>query len=327
MIGEKEILWEKIPCQRFNSILDRVCSSRKIFSSGIGFHTHSLNMNVQYDNGEFKDLLEEKFKLSESRAGLPCLTFVKNAESIGLILPYYQYGYVSEDERHAIVFASSFGVFKSVISGFASFCLDNAGYVPVHGSVLMTGSRGVILTGGTSAGKTTVLLHLVDALIKGGSSVKILTDDWAVVSKQEHGYVTETFDPSISLRERDLVDNPQLHFSSRYDLMEAIRKKIKISIRPERLYGQPVGVDNVRINAVILLKPEVGANRLEPIGGEEFASEIVDAAYHYPYISAEQVNRHRNFWKKAATEMSIFSFATRPIGGRFQNLDDIRSIL
>lgn len=327
MVGEKEMLWEKIARQKFDFILNRVNSSGKLFSCEVGFHDHPLRINVRYDNVEFGGLLKEKFKISGYHADLPQLTFTKNTETVGLTLPYYQYGYVSEDGRNAVAFASSFGVFKSVISGFASFCLDSAGYVPVHGSVMMTNSAGIILTGGTSAGKTTVLLHLVDALIKRGLSVKVLTDDWAVVSKQEQGYMAETFDPSISLREKDLLENARLRLDSRCDLLEAIRRKTKISIRPEKLYGLPIGIDKVRINTVILLKPEAGSDKLEHIDSDDLASEIVDAAYHYPYVSAEQVRRHKKFWERAASKINIFSFATRPMKGRFQNVDAIRRIL
>ena len=327
MVGEKEILWEKIPNLRLEFILDKIRGSRQLFSSGVEFYNQPLKINIQYDNAGFDQLLEEKFKLSQAHDNVPCLTFVKNAEAIGLTLPYYQYGYISEDRRNAIVFASSFGVFKSVISGFASFCLDDAGYVPVHGSVLVANSKGIILTGGTLAGKTTVLLNLVELLIKSGSTVKILTDDWAVVSKQSQGYVAQTFDPSISLKEKDLVENPHLLFFRHNELVESIRRKVKVSIRPENLYGMPIGAGSIRIDAVILLKPEIGSDKLQLIDKDEFISEVIDAAYHYPYVSGDQIGRHREFWKGVVSELDVFSFATRPKEGRFQNIADIRRML
>ncbi len=327
MTGEKEILWEKISNLRFKFILDKIRKSRQLFSLGVGFCNQPLQINVQYDNAGFDQLLEEKFKLSKAHNDVPCLTFVKNTASTGLTLPYYQYGYISEDKRNAIAFASSFGVFKSVISGFASFCLDDTGYVPVHGSVLAANSRGIILTGGTSAGKTTVLLNLVELLLKSNSDVKILTDDWAVVSKQSHGYVAQTFDPSISLKEKDVVENPHLRFFCHDDLVESIRRKVKVSIRPENLYDMSIGAGSIRIDAVVLLKPEIGPGKLQYIDKEEFITEVINAAYHYPYISDEQIERHRKFWKGVVSELNFFSFATRPNSGKFQNIDDIRRML
>lgn len=324
MTVEKEIFWEKISNLRFNFILDKIRKSRQIFSLGVGFYNQPLKINVQYDNAGFGQLLEEKFKLSKTHDNVPSLVFVKNAESIGLELPYYQYGYISEDKRNAIVFAASFGVFKSVISGFASFCLDDAGYVPVHGSVLAANSKGIILTGGTSAGKTTALLNLVELLIKSNSVTKILTDDWAVVSKQDQGYVAQTFDPSISLKEKDVVENPHLRFFSHDDLVESIRRKVKVSIRPENLYGMSIGTGSIGIDTVVLLKPEIGPGKLQHIDKDEFIAEVIDAAYHYPYISDEQIERHRKFWKGVVSELDVFSFATRPKSGKFQSMDDIR---
>lgn len=327
MIGGKEILWEEIKTPLFADMMRQIYSHTQTVTRGISFGCNALRINVQYDNPDFKELLEEKFDLSEPYLGVPCLTFVRYKNVFGFKLPYEQYGYVSEDRRSALVFASSFGVFKSVISGYTSLCLEHLGHIPVHGSVFSVNRKGVVLTGGTLAGKTTTLLKLVSMAMRDGQEVKILTDDWAVISEGSCYYTARTFDHSVSLRERDLVENPDIRFCRHNDLVEIIRRRSKISMKPEDLYGLPVGADRIKLDVVILLKPLPGTADLRPIDAAEFADEVIDAAYHYPYISQSQIKAHKDFWMKAVARLKVFAFATRPMAGKLQDVDKIRRLL
>ena len=327
MIGEKEILWEEIEAPLLADMMRKIYSHTQTVIRGISFGCDVLKINVQYDNPDFKELLEEKFDLSDPYPGVPCLVFIRYKSVFGLKLPYEQYGYVSDDRRSALVFASSFGVFKSVISGYASLCLEHLGHIPVHGSVFSVNHKGVVLTGGTLAGKTTTLLRLVNMAMRDDKEVKILTDDWAVISESQCDYTARTFDHSVSLRERDLVENPNIRFRCHDDLVEVIRRRSKISMRPEDLYGASIGTDQIKLDVVILLKPLPGTTDLKLIDATEFADEVIDAAYHYPYISQSQIKAHKDFWLRAVTRLKVFAFATRPIVGKFQDVDKIRRLL
>lgn len=327
MIGEKEIYWERVDQDRFQHLLD--CSIKGIESavaSGLSFISHPLKINITYENPDFIGLLEEKFIITDLISGAPMLYFVKYDPSFGFSLPSKHYGYVAEN-GDALVFASSFGVFKSVISGFASFQVAAHNYVPVHGSVFEVDGSGIILTGGTNAGKTTALINLVDPLISEGRSVRILTDDWAIVRKNKASYVVETFDSSISLKGINLKENPHLRFHNHKGLEDDIEKRVKVSLNPNSLYGRNVIADSVKLEAVVLLFPEDGSDVLQSVDGKEFALDVVDAAYHYPYVLDSQIHQHRIFWEKIASEIKVFSFFTRNMEGGFQDLTAIRRLL
>jgi len=327
MVGEKEIIWEKVSRYRFRQLLD--CSVKRVSLkiSGLSFKTHALKINIAYDNLDFEALLKEKFFISDAFMDVPTLHFVKYDPDFGFKLPYKHYGYISEENEDVIVFASSFGVFKSVISGYASFFTAKDGYVPVHGGVIAVNGRGLILAGGTSAGKTTSILRLVDSLRRDIDDIKILTDDWAILKKEGSAYVVKTFDPSISLRENNLIENPHMRFHNHDDLVKSIREKVKVSIEPDKLYGSMMMTNVVHLNSVVLLRPEAGPNKLQIIEKSSFASEIIDTAYHYPYIYDSQIKEHQFFWENVANDLQVFSFSTRNSNGGFQNLDAIRRLL
>jgi len=326
MIGEKEIFWESVNRNRFQHLLNCSMKQDSIVVSGLGFKSHPLKINIAYDNPSFRGLLEEKFILYDSLPGFPVLYFLKYDPSFGFSLPSKHYGYVS-DNGDALIFASSFGVFKSVISGFASFLVSKYGYVPVHGSVFEVDGNGIILTGGTKAGKTTALINLVSPLILEGRNVKILTDDWAIVRGKGSSYTIETFDPSISLREINLIENPHLKFHEHRKLVESIEKRIKVSLDPDSLYGMSLTTNSVSLKVVVLLRPEIGNEDLQLIDRKDFALEIVDAAYHYPYVLDNHIYQHRVFWEKISSEIETFSFFTRTKEGGFQDLTAIRRLL
>lgn len=327
MVGDKEILWQGIYEQEFKSLLKSILACTEVKTSGLIFKTQPLRMNIKYDNPEFEKMLQEKFILSEPFKNVPALTFLKYNPMFGFDLPYRHYGYVSRETDNALVFAASFGVLKSVISGYASLFASRNGYVPIHGSVFSVDQKGVILTGGTKAGKTTVLINLAELIRKDGKSVKILTDDWAIVRKHRECYIAETFDPSISLREVNLRENPHIKFRNHESLARLINERIKISVEPSELYDIETSVEKVRVDLVILLKPEPGEDKLQTIKKNIFASEVVDAAYHYPYISDYQVAQHRFFWEEMVSGVKFFSFFTRHSKGGFQSIEDIRRIL
>lgn len=326
-IGEKEIEWELISQGRFDELYQRAIGGDELERRGISFPGIDFGLNVSYDNQEFEPLLREKFKLCLPYDKAPHLTFIRDYGRLGCELPYRHYGYVSDSLNAALVFASSFGIFKSTISGYASLLMDSRGFVPAHASVLSVCSKGLLLTGGSAAGKTTTLLNLVDWFLGLGESVGVLTDDWAIVTESGDNYVAESFDPSVSLQQRNLDENQHLRFHRHEDIQRTIAAQKKVSLCPEDLYSLPIGIKQVGLDVVILLVPEEGGGGLHPMDGHNFAREVIDAAYHYPYVSAEQIARHEAFWVKLAQKLSVFSFSTRGYGGLVQSIDALKELI
>ncbi len=326
-IGEKEIAWELLPRERFEDLFRKAVGVDVFEKHGINFPALGFGMNVSYDNPGFEPLLREKFGLCLPYDNAPHLTFVRDYGRLGFELPYKHYGYVSDTMDRALVFASSFGMFKSTISGYASLFMESRGYVPAHASVLLAGGKGLLLTGGSAAGKTTTLLNLVDWLLLSGESVGVLTDDWAVVAERDGGYVAGSFDSSVSLRQKNLDENRHLRFHRHEDIQQTVVMQKKVSRSPDDLYGRPIGVEQVDLDAVILLLPEEGDGNLHPVDIDSFAKKVVDAAYHYPYVNADQIRRHEAFWVRLAQRVPVFSFSTRGHGDPSQSIDALKELI
>lgn len=326
-IGGREIAWEMIPNSQFTEIVRKAVGRDFLKTKGIRFRTSNLVLNVSYGNEDFDPLLMEKFGVCLPEEKAPHLTFIPDHGRLGFKLPFEHFGYVSETQKRALVFASSFGIFKSVISGYASMLLDDQGYVPAHASALSVNGLGLLLIGGSSAGKTTTLLNLVDWATHSGRAFRILTDDWAVVIKRGGSYVAESFDPSVSLRKKNLDENPHLYFAHHKEIQRAIAEQKKISRSPDALFGNRIGVERMQIDAVILLLPQEGEKNLFRVNSNGFAKATVDAAYHYPYVSADQIRRHVGFWKELTKEIPTFSFFTRGRGGVFQPIDALKELV
>lgn len=324
--GEIEIKWEMLSQDAFNTLYKEVLEENLI-SVGLNFPTQKLPLNVSYENENFATQLQEKFFVVEECVGAPYLRFVKYDPKYGVELPFVHYGYVAPDWSDVIVFAESFGIFKSVISGFASALVNPFGYIPAHASVLQIGDKGVLFVGGSGAGKTTTLLNLIEPLRSQGTDFGVLTDDWAIVKIANSNIVAESFDPSISLRQRDLDENPNTQFHHHGEIVRGIRERVKISLSPSHLYGIQANIDRVKIDVVILLNPTKGDDVLHHISADDLASSAVEAAYHYPYVDDLQVERHKEIWRKIAMMIPTYSFCTRSHDRVFQNLSAIREVI
>lgn len=326
-IGNKEIAWELLPHEQFRELLQRAVGSDVLEKYGVIFPTIDFGLNVSYDNPGFELLLREKFGLCLPYGDAPNLTFIPNYGRLWFELPYKHYGYVSDTMDEALVFASSFGIFKSTISGYASFCMEGRGYIPAHASVLSAKGKGLLLTGGSDAGKTTTLLNLVYWLLKSGESVSVLTDDWTIVAEKDGRYFAESLDPSVSLQQKNLDENQHLRFSCHTDIQRTITAQKKVSRNPEELYGCPIGTGQVILDTVILLLPQEGDGRLHSVDSGEFAKTVVDAAYHYPYISVCQRRRHEAFWVELSHKLPVFSFSTRGHGEPSLSIDALKELI
>lgn len=324
--GDIEIKWEMLSKEAFDSLQEKV-ASEDLISSGLKFPTQKLPLNVSYENKDFKNQLQEKFSVVKKHAGAPNLYFIKYDRKYGVDLPFTHYGYVAPDWSNAIVFAESFGIFKSVISGFSSALLDSNGYIPAHASVLQVNDRGILFVGGSGAGKTTTLLNLIEPLRTQGINFGVLTDDWAVIKVSSGNIIAETFDPSISLRQRNLDENPDAIFYHHDSIVRSINERVKISLSPHDLYGIQADREMVIIDLIILLDPQEGENILRKISADTLAESATRAAYHYPYVNSSQINRHKKLWRKISQLVPVYSFYTRSINKTFQDLSVIQKAI
>lgn len=320
----KEIEWRREHGEEFKQ-LKSVCTSLHLISSTISFALMGLKLNVHFQHPSFIDRLREKFDISESRdVALPAMFFVDKARNPNKSERGGNYGYVSPCGIKSVVFSNEFGIFKSVINSFASYLVASEGYVPVHGSIVEVNGHGILFTGGHNAGKTTALVNFIDDSIRTGDSVKVLTDDWAVVRKEDGHYVARTFDPSISLRFSDLQDNPHLVFADSKHLQWLFSKRAKISLPPNDLYGVDCSTQEVRIQTIVALTDEMRKPVMTSQPTDNEPQAIVDAAYHYPYVDSKQVASHVSFWDEAIGQLRFFSFARGNPEDKVKNINLLR---
>ena len=321
-LGNREIDWEEVSQERFEHLMNLVDGDMP--RVGIVFPTMPQTLNVRYYEPQFLEKLLEKFELRAPHAMAPELVFVRhNEEKFGFSLPSKHYGYVERNGNRCVVFAGSFGMFKSTISGFASRQVADIGYLPAHSSVLSIGEKGVLFIGGSGAGKTTTLIKLVSRAIKERKIVRVLTDDWSVLSWHNGHLYAEAFDPSISLRQKDLDFHPDALLHNRESLVEQIAQKGKISLSPNELFGADIGTAKIRIDAIVMLKPAAGKPEIHEIDQLEFATAAVETAYHYPYVQETEKELHRRVWAQIHGRISTSSFFTRSFGEHPQSLESV----
>lgn len=321
-LGNREIDWEEVSQERFQHLMNLIEGDMP--RVGIVFPTMPQALNVRYYEPQFLEKLLEKFEVRAPYERAPELVFVRHDEErFGFSLPSKHYGYVEKGGDHCMVFAGSFGMFKSTISGFASRQVADAGYLPAHSSVLSIGGKGVLFIGGSGAGKTTTLIKLVSRALKEKQVVRVLTDDWSVLSWDNGQLYAEAFDPSISLRQKDLDFHPDALLHGRESLIEQIAQKGKISLSPNELFGTDIEADKIRIDAIVMLKPAAGEPEIHEIDRLEFATTAVETAYHYPYVQEREKELHRRAWAQIHGRIPTSSFFTRGFGEHPQSLEDV----
>lgn len=324
---EKEIYWEEVSGEEFKAIVPGK-ELEKLQRTSIKFETlPSGGMNVYYDDPTFLDGLEEKFVLSEFVATFPVLIFTKyNSRKHNIVPKYSHSGYVQDDGQNVLIFGSSFGLLKSVVSGFASYLLARKSFVPVHASVASFNDRGFMFIGGHAAGKTTTLFHLINFAKERKQVFKILTDDWAVVQFSNGVYSAKTFDSSVSLT-KQLFDQYPLLFPNKKKLLKRIGANKKISINPNEVYEQDVSSSLIKVQTAIIMDPQVGKPCLHALDSGEFARYVTESAYHYPYTQDGLINNHIAFWEKYAECFDVYRFCTRCQEGKHQSLHPIEDLL
>jgi hypothetical protein len=305
-----EIAWQSVSPEKMHE-LSRAHSSAESRTHGILFPTMPDScLNVTYADASFFSRLNEKFLVSEQLPDAPSLTFV--SESSQRSDDEIAQGYVTSDRRDALVVGEGFGLFKSAISGFASYqCLDE-NLVPAHAAALSINGVGALILGGSCAGKTTTSLLLTGLAQARKLPFQLLADDWVVVQQANGRLIAKSFDPSISLQTQDMLLASDTHFEIPEPLKERMASGAKISVKPGDIFGKSVGVDEIVVDLVIVLHPYPGPEIYQAINSTTFASAAVDSAYHFPYTNADVVDAHIAFWRAAFEQIRVVSFATRP---------------
>lgn len=316
----KEIEWHLLETEELE-YLKNVCSFNCLVSCDLSFALLETKLNVHCLHPLFIDKLREKFNVSNPKNGdIPEIFFIDRSNNpIGAELDR-NCGYISKCGKKAVVFSNEFGILKSVINGFASFLVSPYGYVPVHASVAAINGCGILFVGGHNAGKTTVLINFIDDSIRAGDSVKVLTDDWAVI-RRDDGYIARTFDHSISLTLSDLRENTHLIFAHYQYLKQLFNDRVKISLRPKDLYSLDCSAESIEIKIIVLLTDKMKGPIISAEAKVDNPQKIVDAAYHYPYVTPNQMSEHVSFWRDAIRQLRFISFAR---GNREDNIKNIK---
>jgi hypothetical protein len=302
--GKTEIAWE-IASRR---VIDRVQGELGFVGHvhhGISyFHKDDMFQNLRYDDADFHGQLSEKFLLSDTLPGCTELTFLHRPCRGGEAA-----GYITEDFQVALVVGSGFGLFKSAVSGLASLQVEPAGYVPAHAAALSLNGKGVLMIGGSGGGKTTALLNVAIHALSRQVDVKILCDDWLVVRHVDGRLVASTFDPSISLTRADLERAISLEEIDGPRLLGRLETRDKISLSPSCLFGQGVQAREVGIDAIVLINPSAGLDKVERCAAGDVADFIIGSAYHFPYVCGQMRDRHRAFWSSWADRVSVYEYS------------------
>lgn len=302
--GKTEIVWQTVSPAVIDKVSDELDFIKSVYHGVSFFHHDTVFHNLRYEDAAFYDALAEKFTLSEAHEGKAELAFLNRPRSSNLAS-----GYITEDHQRALVVGEGFGLFKSAVSGFASLQVEPAGYVPAHAAALSLNGKGILFAGGSRGGKTTALFNVAIQAHLQGVDVKILCDDWLIVRPSDGRLVASTFDPSISLTLSDLDRAISLDRIDKSDLLERLKTRSKISVPPSFVFGPQVQTREISIDAIVIINPSAGLDKLEPCGSGGIADFLISSAYHFPYVSDQLRDRHRKFWTAWADRVPVHEYS------------------
>jgi len=192
--------------------------------------SNGTHMRVNYDKYEYWVLLDEKFTQVqewESKNVLWEIYFQTISENVGT-------GLVDGDAKQALVRGAGFWIFKSVISGLASYYGDTreSPLLPIHGAAIShERAWNILLIWWHGAWKTTTLVNLAKMLW----SWIIASDDWLNAWVKDWSLSVDSPDRSISVSKKFLNENPHLDLSSNVPDIEFRVKDRKVSFAPHVL--------------------------------------------------------------------------------------------
>ncbi len=148
--------------------------------------------------------------------------------------------------------------------------------------------------------------------------VDVLADDWVVLREEGGKFVATSFDPSISLKERDL--NPPLVSLLRdhADIRGRIDAAGKASMRPALMFKSVQDARRIAIHTAIVLTPFSQHQEISEPTSTELANAAIDSAYHFPYLDAGMIQAHKLAWIRLWTGCRVRAMRTRCPSGGFQ---------
>ena len=309
---EKEITWIDAKKTTIERILQSThdCNLKSITLSfpieGIAFRTLTNNplfvsqAKSQFDTPD-SETNNELVVLNEiSKSELKC----SELNWSQVMTPHI--GFYDEKSHYALTTGKGYGLFKSLIIGFASAIAQERGYHPTHASFIELNEQGIMLTGGHKAGKTTSLMHLMLALKE--YSPKILTDDWALTN--ENDGTVFSLEDNISFSRTFCEEFPYLNLISLYEknVVDGLKK---VYLHPDEVFGKGTKVKKSKIDTIVMLEPANRTDLLEYPEREVVVETILNGTYHMPDCNPHLVQKHRDFWMDILSNTRFVSFDTR----------------
>jgi|FLOH01.1.fsa_nt_gi hypothetical protein len=296
----------------------------------VSFKSVDLTFDVASNNRELVDSLDLLFSVDPvqfSPVSSPSLLFTDkyNKESLvlGGVIPEVEtkhVGFIDYESNQAIVFGKSFGLFKSVVVGLASFQLESQNYHPAHASLFEIAGRSIIMTGGHKAGKSTSLFHMIYlAQQQGIQDLKLLTDDWFVINSKG---IARSLDDSLSITPDFFQEFPYLNPG--LNVKQALSENVKkFYLDPDNVYGPKTKIFSAQPNYLVLLEPVDREELIISPNIKVVSQLLVDATNHMPDGNQDRVHQHINYWNSFLSGVKVLSFDTRHCGNVIENYESL----
>lgn len=229
-----------------------------------------------------------------------------NTHCIGLFDETSKVGLISGD--------SAFGLIKSTVIGIYSFYLQKFKMFPVHAAILDYKDNGCLFIGAGGAGKTSIILNLMTKL---RNQMKILTDDWAVLSEDANKIIAQSIEKRISyknihIHENEYITELLIAYNNNY-----ITGLTKVYVNPEDIFGEHSFVNISNIQKIVVLFPINTGKFLYPITIKNVLDMFISTTYHMPNCNSQFVHQHRQFWENNFQNIPVWACETRhPIENR-----------
>jgi hypothetical protein len=265
------------------------------------------NINISNIPAAYRDLLVEKFDLRDYDPSSVSLDVRPRIEGTGHPLC----GLVLSSSRQYIIFDTSFGIIKSLVSGIASALVQSAGWTPLHAACISIEGRTALLVGGSQAGKSTLVFELAAQCVRTSRQFAILTDDWVVVRQDLHQIEVKSFDATLSI---DRVVAAK--FETSLVLPDAVLRDVvergrKHSAPAESTLRGASSFSRAQVDAIFALYPFEGTNPPEQMMPSDFAESAVACSYHYPYATQSEIQSHIARWEEIGARLRPVLVPTR----------------
>ncbi|MCR2807408.1 hypothetical protein [Paenibacillus soyae] len=227
--------------------------------------------------------------------------------------------YLIQDGREVIVEKDERSVDHAFSSFFSGTCIGalllQRGKLPIHGSALLIDGKGIIVTGQSGAGKSTVTASL------NKLGYEFLADDIAALELED----TEgaTIYPGFPIQ-RLWRDTATRIFGGveTFERIPGIRDKFNIPIPPEQFV-----TSNRKLHALFELLPaDCAAVEVEELRGAEKITRVINNTYWYDLVNVMGLREwHFAQCARIANQIRVFR-VRRPLHG-FTTDEQIRGML